>query len=104
MHMFFVKCIFAQCTIIFNITNVKKIFNTTLDGWMKVSMLDDEDLVHVVYQKLCKGVDGADVGEGQLVVHGPRQVGTEHNRQVGGRHLVHVTSVVNQTEKLHQVF
>ena len=71
---------------------------------MKVAVLDDEDLVHVVYQKLCEGVDGADVGQGQLVVHGPRQVGAEHHRQVGGGHLVHVTSVVNQTEELHQVF
>ena len=64
----------------------------------------DEHLVHVVNEELDEGVDVADVGQGELLVPRPGQVGPKHHGQVGGGHLVHVAPVIDQHQKLHQVF
>ena len=41
--------------------------------------LVDEHLVHVVDEELHEGVDVADVGQGELLVSRPGQVGPEHH-------------------------
>ena len=58
----------------------------------------------MVDQELDEAVDVADVGQSQLLVPRPGQVGPEHYGQVGGCHLVHVTPVIDQDQELCQVF
>ena len=66
--------------------------------------LVDEHLVHVVDEELHEGVDVANIGQGELLVSRPGQVGPEHHGQVGGGHLVHVAPVIDKYQELHQVF
>ena len=46
----------------------------------------------------------ADVGQGELLVAWPGQVGPEHHGQVAGGHLVQVAPVIHEDQELHQVF